>query len=373
MAKTLKKRAVCLNLVKSITKDQGFFTITDIIRETDAPRSTIQDWVNRLVNEGYINLQQEAAGSRPAKYFYSLKSDYPATACKNIFTCLDRVNNLVEIYHFCGSEGCTTYCAHAHEQTGGVITSARHDGVFLRELAKIGSEPLVGLGSKSAVGIEELHIEGDQIVQLIKASGGPAYSLTQTMGGALGVKRIEHIQKETYIEGKIFTDILEHVTIGIDDTDDSEDGATWATSLSLLNNLKKINRIAHKIVFLNPNIPFKTLGNNAAFIEFALYPSDFKRIMEDVQNFVGVHTYSEQTAIAVMRGRLIVPDELKRFANEVRQREVSIEEAEKVAQELDIDLIKITGERGKIGALASIAFLREKPSCLLSAETQIKV
>ena len=351
---------------------KGFFTITDIIKETNSPRSTIQDWINRLVNEGYIDRIEDAAGSRPAKFNYILKSEYPTTACKNIFTCLDRKNNLVEIYHFCGSEGCTTYCAFAHRQTGGVIIETKHDGVFLRELARIGRQPLEGLGSKSAVGIEEISIEGDEIVQIIKATGGPAYSLTETMGGAMGVRRIEHTKKETFIEGKIYTPTLEHITLGIDDTDDLEEGATWAISLSLLNNLKNINRIAHKIVFLNPNIQFKTLGNNASFIEFAIKETDFDRVIGEIQDFLRYKTVSEETAIAVMRG-LVVPHQLKQFANKARAKEVSITEAERVANELNIDLIEITGERGKVGALASIAFLREDAACLLNPDIKIEV
>ncbi len=372
MSKTLKKRAICLNLIKTISKEKGFFTVTDLIKETNVPRSTVQDWINRLVNEGYVNRLEDAAGSRPAKFNYLLKSEYPTTACKNIFTCLDRKNNLVEIYHHCGSEGCTTYCAYAHRQTGGVIINTRHDGVFLRELAKIGREPLEGLGSKSSVGIEEISIEGDEIIQIIKATGGPAYSVTETMGGAMGVRRIEHTKKGNYIEGKIYTPALEHITVGIDDTDDLEEGATWAISLSLLNNLKNTYRIAHRIVFLNPNIQYKTLGNNASFIEFAIRESDYESVLSDIRDFLSYKTVSEHTAIAVMRG-LIVPERLKLFANRVRTQEVSITETDQVAKDLNIDLIEITGERGKVGALASIAFLREAPSCLLNPEINIKI
>ncbi|NVM28225.1 MAG: sugar-specific transcriptional regulator TrmB [Candidatus Helarchaeota archaeon] len=371
MSKTLKKRTVCLNLVKSITKRKGHFTITDIIKETNAPRSTIQDWINRLVNEGYITRIEEATGSKPARFSYVMKSEYP-TACKNIFTCLDKDNNLVEIYHFCGSEGCTTYCAYAHKQTGGVILETRHDGVFLRELAKIGREPLVGLGSKSAVGIEEIRVEGNEIVQTIKATGGPAYSLTETMGGAMGVKHIEHTKQKSFIEGKIYTAALEHVTVGVDDTDDVEEGATWATSLALLNNLKSINRISHKIVFLNPNIRFKTLGNNASFIEFAVSESNLERVIKDILEFLQYKTVSEQTAIAIMRG-LVVPTQLKQFANKVRAKEISIAEAETVANELNnVELYEITGLQGKIGALASLAFLREDATSLLNPDIKIE-
>ncbi|TFG05377.1 MAG: sugar-specific transcriptional regulator TrmB [Promethearchaeota archaeon] len=373
MSKTLKKRAICLNLIKSITKTKGYFTITDLIKETSVPRSTIQDWINRLLNEGYVNVIEESSGSRPARFNYLLKSEYPTTACKNIFTCVDRENGLVEIYHFCGSEGCTSYCAYAHQQTGGVIINTRHDGLFLRELARIGRKPLDGLGSKSAVGIEEITIEGDEVVQTIRATGGgPAYSLTETMGGAMGVRRIDHTKKGTHIEGKIYTPALQHLTIGIDDTDDLEEGATWAISLSLLNNLKPIHRIAHRIVFLNPQISYKTLGNNASFIELALQETDYAAILNDIQDFLRYKTVSEETAIAVMKG-LVVPDALIHFANKVRVKEVAIADAEKVAKELGIDLIEITGERGKIGALASIAFLREKPDTLLNPEVNIEL
>ncbi|MFX1293633.1 MAG: hypothetical protein ACFFD2_02055 [Promethearchaeota archaeon] len=369
MSKILKKRNICLNLVKSITKMKGYFTITDIINETNGPRSTIQDWINRLINEGYIERIEEASGSRPAKFNYILKSEYPAV-CKNIFTCIDRKNNLVEIYHFCSSEGCTAYCAYAHRQTGGVILETKHEGFILREFAKIGEEPPVGLGFKAGVVIYKISIHENEVIQHIKATGGPAYSLTETMGGAMGVKRIEHTKKNTYIEGKIYTDALQHITVGIDDTDDLEEGATWATSLALLNNLQHINRIAHKIVFLNPGIRFKTLGNNASFIEFAVKKSDFGRVLSDIQDFLRYKTVSEQTSIAILRG-LIVPNKLKKFANKVRKKEIPISEADQIAKELSIDLIEITGERGKIGALASLAFLHENAVSLINPEMTI--
>jgi methanogenesis imperfect marker protein 11 len=372
MSKILKKRAVCLNLVKSITKKKGYFTITDILEESSLPRSTIQDWINRLLNEGYIGRSEDASGSRPAKYHYLLKAEFPATACKNIFTCIDRERNLVEIYHFCGSQGCTSYCAYAHKEIGGVILETNHDGFFLRELAQIGSAPLIGLGSKSGVGIEEIKVQNNEIIQSIKATGGPAYSLTETMGAAVGVNRIEYSKNGAYIDGKIYTDVLEHITVGIDDTDDLEEGATWAISLSLLNNLKFINRIAHKIVFLNPTIPFKTLGNNACFIEFAVKESDFEPVLSDIQDFLAYKTVSEQTAIAVMKG-LMAPRKLKEFANQVREKEIPIAKADQVAKELKIQLIEITGERGKVGALASLAFLREDSSCLINPECKIKI
>jgi tRNA(Ile2) C34 agmatinyltransferase TiaS len=107
------------------------------------------------------------------------------------------------------------------------------------------------------------------------------------------------------------------------------------------------------------------MGNYASFIEFAIKESDFERVLRDIQDFLQYKTVSEQTAIAVMRGVLLVPIQLKEFANKVREKEIPISEADRVAKELHIDLIEITGERGKVGALES--------SCLINPETRISI
>jgi tRNA(Ile2) C34 agmatinyltransferase TiaS len=71
------------------------------------------------------------------------------------------------------------------------------------------------------------------------------------------------------------------------------------------------------------------------------------------------HTLSEQTGLAVWEG-VVVPKEIKEFSNNAKKRVVTIEDAKKIASAQHIDLVKVTGERGFIGAVAGIGYAEEQ-------------
>ena len=48
MAGVIEKRREFLELMRDCTLKKGFFTVHDIEEQTKIPRSTIQDWINRL-------------------------------------------------------------------------------------------------------------------------------------------------------------------------------------------------------------------------------------------------------------------------------------------------------------------------------------
>ena len=52
MSGVLERRREYLRLMRQFTLDKGFFTVTDIQHATSIPRSTAQDWVNRLAPGG---------------------------------------------------------------------------------------------------------------------------------------------------------------------------------------------------------------------------------------------------------------------------------------------------------------------------------
>ena len=54
MSKIIQKAKLCRRIIKNICTLKGSFTISDVIKETQLPRSTVTDWVNRLVEEGII-------------------------------------------------------------------------------------------------------------------------------------------------------------------------------------------------------------------------------------------------------------------------------------------------------------------------------
>jgi len=353
-----------LRLVRGLTLKKGSFTIQDVVEETGLPRTTVQDWIRRLVDEGLVTIVEEAVGRRPARYAYVERDVFPYPACKRIFTSVDLDNGLVEIYHECSSEGAVIFCAFKHSKAGGAVLESRYEGAFLRELAVLGEQRKVA--SESSMAVEKVEVSGGKVLQTIRAVGGPAHALTETMMFAQGVRELRVEQVEGYVRGIITTDCLEHLTIGIDDTDTVESGATWALALSLLKDLEGIAEgISHKVVLLNPNVKYKTAGNAASFIEVAAPPERVGSIVSRIINIVEKKTYSENTAIAVLKG-LTIPEKLKIFANRVRKMEVTVKEAEDAAKKTGVSVYEVTGKRGIIGAIASLAFFRSSPEVLIN-------
>lgn len=370
MSKVLRRRALCLRLVRNLTLKKGSFTIQDIVKETGLPRSTVQDWVRRLLDEGLVAVVEEAVGRKPARYIYVEKEAFPYQACKRIFTNVDLDSGLAEIYHECSSEGAVIFCAFKHSKAGGAILESRYEGTFLRELAVLGEQREVTPGVSMAV--EKVVVSGGKVLQTIRAVGGPAHALTETMMFAQGVRELRVEPGEGYVRGIIVTDCLEHLTIGIDDTDSAGSGATWALALSLLKSLEGLAEgISHKVVLLNPNVKCKTAGNAASFIEVAAPPDRVSSLVGRAISIVEKETYSDNTAIAVLRG-LTIPRELKVFANRVRRLEVTVREAEDAAKRAGVSVYEVTGKRGIIGAIASLAFFRSSPEVLMNPDISLQ-
>ena len=185
----------------------------------------------------------------------------------------------MKIYHDCVSGACAAFCGYHHALAGGALINVERDGTLLEESAHIGmNEISVGLAPLSAVGVSGVSRDGDAIVQHIHSIGGPAYSLSDMMSRADGVIRVEPRHEGHLVKGKVWTRALTQVTIGIDDTDTKEGGATFALALALLNHLTRIKGIlpiSHHIAMLNPDVFEKTAGNSSSFIEVAIMPGQY--------------------------------------------------------------------------------------------------
>ena len=356
MTGVLEKRRELLRLMREYTLEKGFFTTGEIAESSSIPRSTMQDWINRLIDEKCVVLKEEQRGRTPARYITS--TALLQSACKRIFTTVD--GNRVAIFHHCMSSGCAGFCRYHHSIAGGVIDSVQRDGTILIEYAELGRDnPMkdleIGLYPHPAVGVAAIRRSGDFIIQTIKSTGGPAYSLTDMMGTAKGVEKIDISFEGNLVTGEVYTKALTHVIIGIDDTDSKEGGATFALTLGLLQYLSKFEGvipISHRVVMLNPKIKYSTAGNFASFIELAVEQDDLEHIKEIASRFVEEESSSNDYGFALKTGFLI-PDSLRRYGNEVRFGETNISFAVETAEKHGIFL---TGKRGRIGALAAIAF-----------------
>jgi hypothetical protein len=350
MASVLEHRRDYLRLMRQFTLDNGFFTVTDIQHAAGIPRSTAQDWINRLLKEGCV-LQREEKRGRSAAHYAAI-SAMPSSTCKRIFTTVD--GDLVKIYHDCVSGACAAFCGYHHALAGGALLEVRRDGALLEESAHLGMKDIaVGLSPLSAVGVSGVSRDGDAIVQHIHSIGGPAYSLSDMMSRADGVLRVEPRHEGHLVKGKVWTRALTQVTIGIDDTDTKEGGATFALALALLNHLTRIKGIlpiSHHIAMLNPDVFLKTAGNSASFIEVAIPPERYDTLVEKTRKFVADEALSREWGIAIRTG-LKIPDELRDYGKMVRKQVISRTVAEATAERFGISLY---GGNGVIGALGAV-------------------
>ncbi|PKL70539.1 MAG: sugar-specific transcriptional regulator TrmB [Methanomicrobiales archaeon HGW-Methanomicrobiales-1] len=351
MTGVLEHRREYLRLMRQITLDKGFFTVTDIHAAADIPRSTAQDWVSRLLREGCVFLREEKRGRNAARY--AAFSAIPSSTCRRIFTTVDGDN--VEIYHDCMSGACAAFCGHHHSLAGGVLSHVERDGTLLRECARTGyRDVLVGLMPLPAVGVIGVEHVGDSIVQKIRCIGGPAYSLSDMMARAEGVTRVDTHHNGHIVEGDVWTRAMVHVTIGIDDTDTKEGGATFALALALLSHVTRIKGvlpISHHVAMLNQDVFVKTAGNSASFIEVAVIPEMLDELSDKVRRFVADESLSPEWGIAVRTG-LGVPEQLREYGRLVREQVISRTIAEATAEQFGIYL---WGGNGVIGALGAVA------------------
>lgn len=367
MAGVLEHRRKYLRLMRQFTLDNGFFTVTDVQKSAGIPRSTAQDWVSRLVHEGCVFLKEEKRGRSAARY--AAISAVPSSTCRRIFTTVD--GDTVEIYHECASGACAAYCGWHHKKAGGCIQGVERDGTLLRETACIGNRDIaIGLYPLPAVGVTGVGRDGDFIVQTIRCTGGPAYSVTSMMSRAEGVVRVEPSQEGSLVDGRVWTRALWHVTIGIDNTDAPGGGATFALALALLTHVTRIHGvlpISHHVVMLNPDVPSKTAGNSASAIEVAVIPARFEDLVKKVRRFVADESLSPDWGIAIRTGLSVSPS-LIEYGRMVREQIISRAAAEDCARQAGIILY---GGNGVIGALGAVALARLPDDVLLDPEQAV--
>lgn len=353
--------------MRQLTLENGYFTVTDIADVTDVPRSTVQDWINRLVEEGCVVLREEKRGRHPAEYMAT--SVMPTSTCRRIFTTID--GDCVEIYHECMSGGCAAFCAFHHTRAGGALTRIQRDGTLLRERARLGHQDIViGLDPNAAVGIAGIQRDGEYIVQHIKCIGGPAYSLTDMISLADGVCEVRVHRTGALVEGDVITRALSYVAIGIDDTDTREEGATFALALALLQHMSRIDGIlpiGHRVAMLNPNLEPRTAGNSCSCIELAVEPALLEHIAGTAARFVAGEALSPDWGIAVKEG-FIVPKAMREYGRRVRKTVTDRDDAESIAAAHGIRLI---GGRGVIGALAAVSLIGLPHTVLLDPGREI--
>ena len=278
-----------------------------------------------------------------------------------LVTLIDERAGKVRIIEMCTAQGPVEWDAVNRWRAGGIVERIDVHGNWLIMDAAIG-EKEVKFGAVSAQ-------RGGQALKSARAKDGVVETSWAGIAGASigigaclpqakGVLKTEY-DKVAEIGGsneahvRIFTPEMRHLIIGIDDTDSSEKGATWALGLNLAKNMPDALFLQHKIVQLNHHAPHKTTNCTSTAVSFAVPPNKVVNAIKFAADFVEDGTLSEQTSIASWSG-IEIPEEVVRFGLKAKEFILAIEDAEEVAKKSGIELREITGPRGKIGALAAI-------------------
>jgi len=275
---------------------------------------------------------------------------------EKVITLVDGDNVEIIEYHPCISG--SHWLVNQYKKNSPLILKAYRDGNKHVFLTKLGKTPLELKASVNAAGIEEVAIDGKFVKVTHSGLAGAGVGAGRCRGMAEGVDHIELLSEGGGSkEGKatIVTPVMEKITIGIDDTDTKEEGATWTTAHNIGIQLQKegYEYLDHVIVQLYPHNPNKTQNSVSIALTFAILPKQKERLINRIISLLKESTLSDDTAIAILDG-IQIPKELKNYSMDAKTRMVTIDEAEKVANDLNIPLVSITGDNGKIGALAAL-------------------
>lgn len=278
------------------------------------------------------------------------------SAYKDVITMTD--GNLVELweYHPCISG--SNWIVHQYAKTSKLIKKARRDGNKHIFLLETGKTPLNLKSSVNAAGIEEVKIKEDEVHIVHAGLAGAGVGAARCRGMGKGVKKIiiqepgggSKLGKATVVTPK-----MEKLVIGIDDTDTKETGATWTTAHNVGLKLAEegFSYLDHIIVQLYPHNPNKTQNCVSIALSFAVLSEEKEKLIKRTVELLKEYTLSEKTAIAILEG-IEIPKKLREYSMDTKTRMMTLEETEKVAKELNIRLIEVTGAQGKIGALAAL-------------------
>ncbi len=147
--------------------------------------------------------------------------------------------------------------------------------------------------------------------------------------------------------------------IGIDDTDSKLGGCTTYTAAIVFGELCRRRFVPLDfpwLVRLNPNVPWKTRGNGALALHFRCEDNRLREAKEIVKCIVertsDPSIPSTDPAVVFLEGT--APPSLAQFSLRALHDVISVEEASRLAGEINAETHTFRGRRGLIGALAAI-------------------
>ncbi|MBN1194639.1 MAG: DUF1743 domain-containing protein [Methanomicrobiaceae archaeon] len=282
---------------------------------------------------------------------------------KKFLVMVDEGAGCAEIIEECCHQGTIEWDAMNRRRAGGAIRSLRVDGTMMAMSARIGSYPVnFGAADREIGGqaLEGVEVDGDEVVTTWRGIAGAGVGIAACLPQAPGVLRAEYPSEEDLKIGgaratcvRIVSPRYEKVTIGIDDTDTKEEGATWVLALKAAEACRRegAEYLNMRLIQLNPEVPKKTTNCVGSALTYAVRPGAVDGLCEALRDYIETNAVSNDTGIAVFRG-LAYPD--SPLAERVKTEILTIEDVEAEARRLGIRYIDRSGAKGRIGALGAV-------------------
>ena len=276
-------------------------------------------------------------------------------------------------YHPCISG--SHWLLNQYRNNSKLIDSAFRDGNKHVYKCHVGSAPLDLKASFNAAGIDEIVVDGDEVKVTHAGLAGAGVGAGMCRGMGEGVKYIELLDiggGSKVGRATVVTPKLEKVVVGVDDTDTKDAGATWTMTHNLGVELAGMGfeYLDHIIVQLYPHNPHKTQNCVSIALTFAVEESKKQELIDNVIEILKRDTLSDKTAIAILEG-LDIPEKLREYSIATKSGMMDVETAESVAKELGIPLIAVTGQQGKVGALAALGLYDDVEEAVKAYEKEI--
>jgi methanogenesis imperfect marker protein 11 len=277
---------------------------------------------------------------------------------------VDQKSGLAEIREHCRARGTIEWDAANRMRAKGAAISCDVEGTTMTMLARMGKSPAKFGAADREIGgqaLEGVEVIGDEVVTTWAGIAGAGVGVAACLPQAPGVIRAEYPTEDDLRIGgarvnrvRIVSPLYEKVTIGIDDTDTREEGATWVLALRCAENCKipGIEYLDMRLVQLNPAVPKKTTNCVGSALNFAVRPGQVDTLLDYVRDFIESGSVSNDTGIAVYRG--IAFEKESSYLKRVKTDILALEDAEAEAARMGVRFIDSNGRKGRIGALGAV-------------------
>lgn len=246
-------------------------------------------------------------------------------------------------------------------RTSPLVLNAKREGTKSIFTLRPGKANLKLIPAFAPIGIKGVKVSNSEINITYCGLGGGGVSASYGRGLAKGVKKVEIIRPaggNKHGEACIVLPRYNHLIIGIDDTDNQDEGATYALVHNIALKLcdkKNIRYISHVNTQLYPENPNKTKNCMSTSIGVLIKPGLEKKFISNFAKELKKGTFSENTAMVVFYG-FNIPPELKQFGKLLRTKFFKdLIKVKSLIKKLNIEEHIITGEKGLIGALGAIS------------------